>query len=168
MKKLIFILAALLCTVFICACGNKENEEPANQNPTTENPPADEPEYTVPADVLAEIKTAFYNKYKEFFVSEYYTYTAEDVTAEVYSEYNGAYVMFITAPMMGYGTAIVYQTVDGVQFVYPSGQTFDVYSDGHFYKLAQAFENKLLTHSDLLDLREKHSKKELLYFYEEN
>ena len=107
----------------------------------------------------AEIKTAYYNLNKQHFVSEFYTYTAEDVTLTFYGEYNGAYVMFIDTPYLAYLDAITTQVVDGVTFVYGSSHTLDVYNNGSFYSVGEAFENGLLTHNDLVDINNRKNNK---------
>lgn len=98
----------------------------------------------------SEIRTAYYEKEKERFTGEYYNYTADDISFTYYGEYNGSYVMFIDTPFYAYTTAIRRVEIDGVPFVYASGQSLGVYSNGNFYWLNERFENSLFTRDDLL------------------
>lgn len=138
MKKFfISLVFALICSVFVCACN--VTKVPENTEPS----------------VITEIRTAYYNKYKEHFVSEYYTYTADDITIDYYGEFNGAHVVYISAPCFSYTTAIEERTIDGVTIVYPTSQTLEVYKDGGFYFLETAFENGFIDHGNLVDIRNR-------------
>ena len=46
------------------------------------------------------------------------------------------------------------ETVDGVTFYHPVQMRFYVYNNGNFYRLQEAFDNGLLTHDNLLTLRD--------------
>ncbi|MDE6441437.1 MAG: hypothetical protein K2L12_01625 [Clostridia bacterium] len=100
----------------------------------------------------AEIRTAYYNTEKKYFTSEYYTFTADDISFRYYGEYSGLYVMFIDVPFFDYTLAIERYWIDGVPFVYGSGQCLAVYDNGNFYYLNRAFENTLFTQDDLLEI----------------
>lgn len=45
------------------------------------------------------------------------------------------------------------ETVDGVTFVHPKIETFDVYREGDFYSLEEAFDLGFITHEDLVTLK---------------
>lgn len=141
MKKLIFsALAAILSFVFICACTSPT--EPVNGDP----------------DVIEEIKTAYYNANKAHFVSEYYSYTENDITIRYYGEYDGAHVMFVDVPYMAYDCAVWEVTVGGVTINYNDGQRLQVYREGSFCSMEAAFENGYLKHGDLIKIRDLHRK----------
>ena len=68
-----------------------------------------------------------------------------------YAEFDGSHVLMFNGV---YPTALSSEIVDGVIFQHPCIQTFDVYHDGNFYSLQEAFDNGLLTHDDLVTLRD--------------
>ena len=72
-----------------------------------------------------------------------------------YGEYNGAHAIMISADGLAYGCAITYDVVGGVTITYPDTHTMDVYYEGKFYSLSQAYENGLLTDSDLIEIAKK-------------
>ena len=53
-----------------------------------------------------------------------------------------------------YPDALSEETVDGVVFHHDQIKTFDVYNNGKFYSLQDAVNSSLLTHDDLLKLRD--------------
>lgn len=137
MKKfLISIVLAVTCLFFVCACNSSEPKVTASPEPA----------------VITEIKTAYYNKHKDDFVSKYFTYTVDDISLDYYGEYNGAHIVYISAPCYGYTTAIEERKIDGVKIVYPTGQTLKAYYDGSFYSLEAAFENGFIDHGNLVDI----------------
>ena len=78
----------------------------------------------------------------------YYFYGGKD---------NGTYVTMIYTRETSEGTAITEFTVDGVYFQFSTTHVFDVYHDGEFYTLQEAFDNGFLTHDDLLTTQENWS-----------
>lgn len=53
-----------------------------------------------------------------------------------------------------YPDALSSEIVDGVAFNHSQIKTFDVYSNGEFYSLQEAFDSGLITHDNLLKLRD--------------
>lgn len=91
---------------------------------------------------------------------------ASDVSCKSYGEFDGTYVLIISVKDMDATTALNDVTVDGVDFHFHIGITFDVYRKGAFYTLQEAFDSGLLTHEDLLTVRRNH-RAEYEYLYEE-
>lgn len=79
----------------------------------------------------------------------------EDVTVKCYGEFGDVHVVL---PICGGATgALGEETVDGVDFHY-TGAAFPltVWQSGTFYSLKEAFESGILTHEDLVTVRENH------------
>ena len=123
-KKLFAILIATLSLLLLCACGGDGSVE-------------------LSAKKEAEIVAAYAEKYE---IDE------EDVQFMCYGKfgrcyvlmYNGIYTMVIPAPL----------EVDGVTFyIGAAGQTFDVFYKGEFMDLREAFDQGLISHNQLVQLK---------------
>lgn len=57
-----------------------------------------------------------------------------------------------------YPDALSEETVDGVVFHHDQVKTFDVYNNGIFYSLQEAFNNGLVSHENLLTLRDLYNR----------
>ncbi len=68
-----------------------------------------------------------------------------------YVEFDDTHVLMLN---WFYPEALSSETVDGVVFHHSQIKTFDVYLNGKFYSLQEAFNSGLLTHDDLLKLRD--------------
>ncbi|MCH5351475.1 MAG: hypothetical protein J1F39_05870 [Clostridiales bacterium] len=71
-----------------------------------------------------------------------------------YGEFNGAHVVMLNGV---YPDALSEETVDGVTFYHSQIKSFDVYKNGKFYTLREAFDNGLLTHDNLVTLSESYN-----------
>lgn len=81
--------------------------------------------------------------------------TEEEVTVKCYGEFGDVHVVMLicgdTAAVEGE------ETVDGVDFHYNyAGYPLTAWQDDRFYSLQEAFDNGILTHEDLVNVRENH------------
>lgn len=85
--------------------------------------------------------------------------TVDDIVIEVYWAGYEQFVLFICAEGDDFDAEVVTETVDGVEFTYPTSQTLLFYGlyneegDTWFNSLSRAFEKGWLTHDDLLALK---------------
>ena len=70
-----------------------------------------------------------------------------EISFTCYAEFNGTHILILNAM---YPDAESSEIVDGVVFNHSQIKTFDVYRNGEFYSLQEAFDNGLLTHDNLL------------------
>ena len=77
-----------------------------------------------------------------------------EVSFKCYGEFEDTHVI-----MFGglYAQALSSEVVDGVTFYHSELKTFAVYNNGNFYSLHEAYDNGLLTHDNLLTLRDKYN-----------
>ena len=109
--------------------------------------------------IESEIKTAYYNLYKETF--DHYSNTVDDISLRFYGKYGSVdqdynytecYVMFIDVSGHEHMCIESPETIDGVVLNYSNSQKLDVYHDGEFLTVIEAFDEGLLYHSDLMKL----------------
>lgn len=136
MKKVLAILCIVLGLLGLCACEQNTGGE--------QNKPD-------------EIAVAY---------AELHNGNANNVVYKSYGEFDGTNVLIISFKGSFVGQAFNTETVDGVDYHFNVCITFDVYRKGSFYTLQEAFNNKWLTHEDLLTVRSNHKKAhELIYEY---
>jgi hypothetical protein len=83
--------------------------------------------------------------------SQYYSYTHASKYIPVYGEFGDTYVAFWNT----WGDAVMtYETVNGLQFVYGSTATIDVFTPTGIYTLTEAFESGLLTAEQVKQVHE--------------
>ena len=75
--------------------------------------------------------------------------TADEVGLRVFGVFGDVYVMFVDVSSYGYPTVIVSEMVGEYAFWYSSGNTMEVFHNGIFYSLQEAFDTDLLTSDDL-------------------
>ena len=71
-----------------------------------------------------------------------------------YGEFRGTHVVMFNELA---AQVITSETVDGVTFDYPTTTHLTAYNNGNFYSLREAFDNGLLTHNNLLTLRDNYN-----------
>lgn len=99
-----------------------------------------------------KIKQDFLLLYKD--EAERYGSGVEDITIrEYFGTYNGCSVMFIDTPWWGYMDSFWSEEIAGYTFGYGSSQTLDVYRDGEFVSLKEAYEKGWLSKNDIKDIR---------------
>ena len=92
--------------------------------------------------VAREIKTAFFEAYRCPIPPDFYTLCS-------YGAYNGAYAVLVEGTGMDYTANIVYRTVGDCLFIYSSSHEMDLYFQGSFYTLTEAYERGILSDADL-------------------
>lgn len=80
-----------------------------------------------------------------------YNIDESEISFTCYAEFNSAHVLMFNR---NYPDALSTETVDDVVFRHSQIKTFDVYSNGEFYSLQEAFDSGLLTHDNLITLRD--------------
>lgn len=71
-----------------------------------------------------------------------------------YGEFDGTHVLLFNVLS---NQVLTLEIVDEVVFYHPSQIKFTVYNDGNFYSLHEAFDNGLLTHDNLLTVRDRYN-----------
>ena len=82
--------------------------------------------------------------------SKLYDIDESEISFTCYAEFDGTHILILNAM---YPDALSSEIVDGVVFNHSQIKTFDVYSNGEFCSLQEAFEGGLVTHDNLLTLR---------------
>ena len=78
--------------------------------------------------------------------------TPDRIRFVFYGAFHGVYAVCTSGTPFDYAQVLVTDTVDGLPFFYGSGHTMDIYCNGTFYKVKEAFEEGILTHEDLVML----------------
>lgn len=92
------------------------------------------------------------------------TETEGKVMVECYGEFHDVHVVLLLCG--GVADVVGEETVDGVDFHYNyAAHPLTVWKDHKFYSLKEAFEDGILTHENLVTVRENHSA-EYGYTYE--
>ncbi len=95
------------------------------------------------------------------------SHETEISTVKCYGEFDGAHVVSLL-PDGAVNTVVGEAIADGVDFHYNyAAYALIVWKDGDFYSLQGAFDAGILTHQDLLAVRETH-KAEYPYMYPED
>lgn len=85
---------------------------------------------------------------------EYRKMTTDDITIrEYFGTYNDCAIMFIDNPMWCYTCEFWSEEIAGYTFGYGSSQTLDVYRNGEFVSLKEAYEKGWLSKKDIKDIR---------------
>lgn len=97
-----------------------------------------------------EIKIAYLNRHPDLNLTE------SDIELYHYGEFNGTYVFIMSRSDCDVAQVITYETVDDITFCFAEDISFDVYREGDFYTLQEAFDLGYLTHDDLYAVWDKH------------
>ena len=167
-KKLFAVLLAAVSLFTFCACGGttdegklpdgKQDEVTDNlpeENPPVENPPEETPPEveTPPEETLSEAES---NEIKEAY-AKLRGIDVEDVRCGAcYGKFDGTYVLMICAAGDGVSSAVSHLTVEGITFLFPNGAQFDVYREGKFYEMQEAYDAGLLSKDNLYSVWENH------------
>ena len=88
------------------------------------------------------------------------------VSFRCYGEFDRTHVLLFDGM---YAQALSSEIADGIVFCHSQVRTFNVYNDGNFYGLQEAFNKGLLTHDNLLTVRDNHkAENKMLYANYEN
>lgn len=133
-KKLIAVLLVAIGLLALCACETSEGTNPLSK----------EKEKEIISVFITENSDAKHPLKKE------------DISLRLYGAFDGVYVLFVDVVGWNYTTAIETDVIDGVEFVYSSGQKLTVYADGKFYSLSDAYDNHILSREDLLTVQKNY------------
>lgn len=110
--------------------------------------------YRLDEEKWADIKSSE-NEIKSAYAAKY-NVPVDTVYLSGYGEYNGAHAVMIFSHEFGANTAETYDALGGVILTYPTTQKMEVYYKGEFCSLPEAYENGLLTNSDLTEIAKKY------------
>lgn len=85
-----------------------------------------------------------------------YNADESEISFTCYAQFNGTHILMFNGMHM---QVISIETVDGVVFHHSDSKTFDVYNNGEFYSLQEAFDRGLITHKNLPQLRDIYNSK---------
>jgi hypothetical protein len=102
-----------------------------------------------PSTLLAQISGDTQHSIKYAYCEDAKDITADEVSLRVFGVFEDVYVIFVDVSSYGYPTVIVSEMVGEYAFWYSSGHTMEVFHDGSFYSLQEAFDTDLLTTDDL-------------------
>lgn len=77
----------------------------------------------------------------------------EELSVLRIGEFGGCVAVFVNGPFL-YNDAITTQTVDGLEFVYGSSHTMNIYRDGEIFTLPEAWEDGIISRAALRELHE--------------
>lgn len=98
-----------------------------------------------------EIKTAFYNTYKD----KHPDLVFEKLSLRCYGAFDGVYVIFEDG-VWGCIAAVTSEVIAGVKFIYADGLHMTVYCDNAFYTISEAYEKNILSYENLLATQENY------------
>lgn len=101
--------------------------------------------YPLDSETDAEIREAYFTLYGETARID----SADDVNLRPIGLYHGVYVLFVNYDGEYVHETETTETVDGIEFRYSVAKTLDVYCDGVFYKMQEAFDAGVLTSEDI-------------------
>ena len=111
-------------------------------------------------DIQREIVSAFVNAHSK----DSYPVAENEISLRCFGSFDGAYVLFIDVASWGYSDAIEVDVISGVKFVYGDGRMMEVYYDGAFYSISEAYEANVLSYDNLLATQETYKAyHEILY-----
>ena len=102
-------------------------------------------------DIQWEIKTAVLDVY----IKGQEPITQDDISLRCYGAFDGVYVLFVKG-VFGATQAVRIDIISGVKFVYSTGLSMLVYSDGAFYEIYEAYANNILTYDDMLTTQQNY------------
>ena len=155
------ILILLLICALLCGCSAAgtapqmaaSSTAPADKstNPTSPQPTLQKnPGLTVdPYDPDDKIPQITENRIRQDYCDAHDGIPVDEVKLRCMGVFHGVYVMFIDVRNMMYADVITTDNVGGFRFVYSCSQRMQVWCDGQFYSLQQAYEAELLTQDDL-------------------
>ncbi len=132
--------------------------QPTTVPPTTAVPPETKPHFYHPYDQLWNLNLPKLSDMQLLQIRTDYcaqlngSYEPEDVTLWFIGIFAETYVLFVDVPDRMYLTWITTDVVAGYTFVYGSSHQMEVYYDGGFYGLEEAYAAGYLTSEDVATL----------------
>ena len=112
------------------------------------NPWEAEPNFD-PMSLLSQISEDTQRSIKYTYCEDAKDITVDEVSLRVFGVFQDTYVLLVDVSSYSYPTVIVSEMVGEYAFWYSSGHTMEVFHDGSFYSLQEAFDTDLLTTDDL-------------------
>jgi len=141
----ILVTASIVCVAALSLHGdNKAGEESKR---TTDILPWGE-----------EMETKIKQDYLDFYTKKH---TPDATIDDVYVlKYYGTNMICVAVMMTDrytmYSMAIEWETIDGVIFGYPSSNKIQIWEQGKFYCMQEAFDKGFLIHYDLVEIQKTH------------
>ena len=107
-----------------------------------------------------EIETFDYNLMIEIKNNYALRYNINDLNKIIISNYFGTYNESVILMIYhgGYYQVVTNDVIDGIKFTYPTSIEIKVYNNGAFCNLSKAYENKLITRDELIEISHKLNK----------
>jgi hypothetical protein len=102
-----------------------------------------------PNSLLSRISEDTQHSIKYAYCEDAKDITVDEVSLRFFGVFQDTYVLLVDVSSYSYPTVIVSEMVDEYAFWYSSGHTMEVFHDGSFYSLQEAFDTDLLTTDDL-------------------
>lgn len=166
--KNVLVYTVCLCLMFAlmgCAAANPQLGSQHNSEvPTTSSTPssqatpsssattpstgADDTRYD-PALAASQIPEDMKQTMRQTFIEQFFKHSGlktEDIRIErVFGLFGDTVVLFIDSAELQYGDAVRHEYVNGLVFTFGSTHMLQVYNNGHYYTILEAFEAQLLS-----------------------
>lgn len=159
--KRFFILLLLCCLLCGCAAAGSLDQGAAPSN-STQAPPqataatvpggtiAKNPGLTLdPYDPKDQVPEITENRIRKDYCDAHPSVSMDDVRLRIMGVFEETYVLFVDVKGMMYAEVITEENVGGIRFFYSNSHKMQVWHDGRFYSLMEAYDAGLLTKQDL-------------------
>lgn len=96
----------------------------------------------IPEDMKQRMRQAFKDQY---FKHSGDVRVDEIKISRVFGIFGDTVVLFVDCDEFAYADVMCYETVNGLTFEYGSSHMMEVYKDGHYYSILEAFEAQMLS-----------------------
>ena len=143
-KSIALIISAILIISFMGVLVSCDN---INYTLRTDPEKIEDKTGKMPDEIKSEIQLAYYESNKE------YCDSPKQVKGVCYGVFDDTYCLMLTLPGVMYMDATAYVDVAGYTFMFGSvSNTMDVYCNGKFYSLTEAYQNGILDDAEIEEL----------------